>query len=438
MSSATIKNPEIECMRRAEIEQLQLERLQATMNRAYRNVAFYHKRFEQLGITPEDIQSREDLKRLPLTEKNDLSVGYPYGMFAVPLREVVRIHMSAGTTGHPSVVAYTANDLRHWTDLVARNLTAAGVTKNDVVQILYGYGLFTAGFGYHYGTEAIGASVIPVSTGDTRRQAEVMRDFRTTVIIGTPYYALRIADTVEEMGIGPNELSLRIGLFGDEAWSEPVREEIERRLYIKAFDIYGLAEIGGPGVSFECEERAGLHVAEDQFLVEVINPETGEVLGPGVEGELVFSTVNKEAFPLLRYRSGDLSSINLEPCRCGRTHARMGRVSRHTDNRIVVRGTNILPAQVEAALGELSGLGPGHQIVVDRSTALERLEVHVELAPESMPDQMGRLVQLESRVKQKLQDSLGLPVEVKLVEPAAIPEGAPRVRVVEKGEKRVS
>ncbi len=429
MAGASFWNPQIECMPRAEIQQLQLERLQAIVNRAYRNVAFYRQRFEQLGITPEDVQSTADLQRLPLTEKDDLRVGYPYGMFAVPLREVVRIHMSSGTTGHPTVVGYSANDLRHWTGLIARNLTAAGVTKDDVVQIFFGYGLFTAGFGYHYGTEALGASVIPVSHGDTRRQVEVMRDFRTTVVIGTPYHALSIATAVEEMGVDPNELSLRIGLFGGEPWDESVRTVIESRLFIRTFDVYGLAEIGGPGVSFECEQRAGLHIAEDQFLVEVVDPDTGQVLGPGERGELVFTTLNKEAFPLLRYRSGDLSSLNAEPCACGRTHARMSRVSQHTDGRIVVRGINIFPAQVEAALAGIPSLGREYQVILDRTTALERLEVHIELSADSPPDQMRRLIEIEELTKQRLQDTLGLAVEVKLVEPGSIPPGSARLQV---------
>ena len=398
MAAASFWNPEIECRPRAEIQQLQLERLQATVNRTYRNVAFYRQRFEQLGITPEDIQSTADLQRLPLTEKDDLRVGYPYGMFAVPLQEVVRIHMSSGTTGRPTVVAYSANDLRHWTDLVARNLIAAGVTKEDVVQVFFGYGLFTAGFGYHYGTEALGASVIPVSHGDTQRQVAVMRDFRTTVVIGTPYYALRIAATIEEMGVDPNELSLRIGLFGGEPWDESVREAIESRLFVRAFDVYGMAEIG-------------------------------QVLGPGERGELVFTTLNKEAFPLLRYRSGDLGSLNTEPCPCGRTHARMSRVSQHTDGRIVVRGIDIFPAQVEAALAGIPRLGREYQLVLDRTTALERLEVHIELSPDSPPDQMGRLIEIEAQIKQKVQETLGLPVEVKLVEPGSIPPDAPRLQV---------
>ena len=429
MTPGRIRDPEVEGLPRAAIEQMQLERLQATVNRSCRSVAFYRQRFDELGLSPEDIQSLEDLARLPLTTKEDLRAGYPYGMFAVPLREVVRVHMSSGTTGSPSVVGYTANDVRHLTELVVRNLTAAGVTKDDVVQIFFGYGIFTAAFGFHYGTEALGASVIPFSHGNTQRQIQVIRDFRTTVLVGTPYYALSIVAAVEELGVDPHELSLRVGLFGGEPWDESVRRTIEQRLFIEAFDVYGLAELGGPGVSFECERHDGLHVAEDQFLVEVLDPATGERLGPGQEGELVFTTLNKEAFPLLRFRSGDLSRLNHEPCACGRTHARMDRVRRHADDRVVVRGVSILPRQVEAVVGAIEGLGPRFQIVVDRAALLERLEVHVQLAEGMVPDRMRRLVEMEATVKQQLQELLGLPVEVKLGTHGSIPEDAPRIKV---------
>jgi len=438
MSATSFWSPENECMPRAEIRQLQLERLQATINRVYRNVAFYRQRFDELGIAPEDVQSVEDLRGLPLTEKRDLRAGYPYGMFAVPLREVVRIHMSSGTTGDPSVVGYTRNDVRHWTDLVARNLTAVGVTHDDVVQIFFGYGLFAGGFGFHYGTEAIGASLIPVSQGNNERQVQVMRDFRTTVIVGTPSYALRIIEAMEQVGVDPHELSLRIGLFGDEPWDESVREHIEGRVFIKAFDIYGLAEVGGPGVSFECQERDGLHIAEDQFLVEVIDPVTGEPVGPGEEGELVFTTLNKEAFPLIRYRSGDLSTLDVEPCACGRTHARMRRVTRYTDDRVVVRGLSIFPEQVESALGAFPGLAPNYQLVVDRGSARGSLQVHVELAPGSTPDEMRRLVEMKAGIERKLRDTVGIAVEVKLHEPGTIASGAEGVRTMQsnKGPSR--
>ncbi len=430
MATAPMRDPQMECMSRADTEQLQLERLQATVNRAYRNVAFYRRRFDDLRLSPEDVQGPEDLAHLPLTEKEDLRAGYPYGMFAVPLREVVRVHMSSGTTGSPSVVGYTANDVHHLADLVARNLAATGVTHDDVVQIFFGYGIFTAGFGFHYGTEALGASVIPFSHGDTQRQVQVMRDFRTTVIIGTPHYALSIAAAMGEMGVDPHELSLRVGLFGGEPWEESVRETIQQRLQIEAFDVYGLAELGGPGVSFECPQHAGLHVAEDHFYVEVIDPATGARLGPGEEGELVFTTLYREAFPLLRYRSGDISSLNPEPCACGRTHARMGRVSRYADDRAVVRGVSILPRQVQAIVGATEGLSPHFQIIVDRTTLLERLELHVQLASDLVPDSMRRLVEMEGEVKQKLEELWGLPVDVKLGAGGSIAETEPRIRVL--------
>jgi len=429
MADGLIWDERYECIHRAELQQLQLERLQATVNRAARNVAFYAKQFEERAIYPEDIQSLEDIQRLPFTEKQDLRDSYPYGMFAVPLREVVRLHQSSGTTGRPTVVGYTANDLRHWTDLVARNLTAGGVTKDDVVQIFFGYGVFTGGFGFHHGAEAIGASVIPVSHGDTRRQVEVMRDYRTTVIIGTPYYALRIAATAEEMDVDPHSLSLRIGLFGAEVWDESVRQQIEDKLLIKAFDVYGLSEIGGPGVSYECEARAGLHIAEDQYLVEVIDPDSGNVLPPGEEGELVFTTLNKEAMPLLRYRSGDISRLNLEPCPCGRTLARMSRITQHTDDRLIVRGTNIFPDQVQQVLAEIPGISDQFQLVLDRSSAVEHLEAHVEVAADSTPDSMGDLITTEQHIEERLQDLLGMTVAVKLVQPGSLDlsEGPTRI-----------
>ncbi len=431
MAGGQIWDEQYECMPHREIEQLQLERLQATVNRAARNVAFYEQEFDKLGVYPEDIQSLADIQRLPFTEKQDLRDSYPYGFFAVPLREVVRIHQSSGTTGQPTVVGYTANDLRHWTELVARNLVAAGVTKDDVVQILFGYGVFTAGFGFHYGAEVIGASVIPVSHTDAQRQVEMMRDYRTTVIIGTPYYALRIAAAAEELGVDPHSLSLRIGLFGAEVWDERAREEIENSLLIKAFDVYGLAEIGGPGVSYECEHRCGLHIAEDHYLVEVINPETGEVLPPGAEGELVFTTLNKEAMPLLRYRSGDISRLDLEPCACGRTLARMSRVMGHSDDRLIVRGTNIFPDQVAEVLARIPGLGAQFQLLLDRTAALDQMEVHVEVAQDSPPDSVGGLIAMEQQVAERLQNLLGMSVAVKLVQPGSIDTSQGRTRIIE-------
>jgi len=436
MAGGLIWDETYECMPRAEIQQLQLERLQATVNRAARNVAFYEKEFEDLGIYPEDIQTLEDLQRLPFTQKKDLRDSYPYEMFAVPLREVVRIHQSSGTTGRPTVVGYTANDLRHWTDLVARNLTAGGVTKDDVVQIFFGYGVFTGGFGFHHGAEAIGASVIPVSHGDTRRQVEVMRDYRTTIIIGTPHYALRIAAAAGEMGVDPHSLSLRIGLFGGEVWDETVRQQIEDDLFIEAFDVYGLSEIGGPGVSYECEVREGLHIAEDQYLVEIIDPDSGEVLPPGEEGELVFTTLNKEAMPLLRYRSGDISRLNIEPCQCGRTLARMSRITRHADDRLVIGGINIFPDQVQQVLAEIPGISDQFQLVLDRSTAAEHLEAHVEVAADSTPDSMGDLITTEQQIKERIQDLLEISVVVRLLQPGSLDLSEARTRIIEASPER--
>ena len=431
MAGGLIWDETYECMPRAEIQQLQLERLQATVNRAARNVAFYERQFEELGIYPEDIQSLEDIQRLPLTQKEDLRDSYPYGMFAVPLREVVRIHQSSGTTGRPTVVGYTANDLRHWTDLVARNLTAGGVTKDDVVQIFFGYGVFTGGFGFHQGAEAIGASVIPVSHGDTRRQVEVMRDYRTTVMIGTPHYALRIAAAAGEMKVDPHSLSLRTGLFGGEVWDETVRRQIEDDLFIEAFDVYGLSEIGGPGVSYECEAREGLHIAEDQYLVEIIDPDNGEVLPPGEEGELVFTTLNKEAMPLLRYRSGDITRLNIELCQCGRTLARMSRIARHADDRLVVGGINIFPDQVEQAFAGISGVSDQFQLVLDRTTALDHLELHIEVAADSTSDTVSDLITTEQQIKERIQDLLGMTVAVKLAQPGSLDLGEARTRIIE-------
>ncbi len=431
MSSAMIRDPQTECMPRADLEQLQLERLQATLNRAYRNVTFYRRRFEEIGLAPEDFQSLDDLTRLPLTGKDDLRAGYPYAMFAVPLREVVRMHMSAGTTGAPSVVGYTANDLRHLAGLVARNLAAVGVTKDDVVEIFFGHGSFTSGFGFHYGAEALGASVLPLSQGETQRQVEVMRDFRTTVLIGTPDYALRLVQAVDEMGLDPHELSLRTGIFGGEPWSETTRRTIEERLLLRAHDSYSLAEVGGPSVAFECEERSGLHVAEDQFLVEVVDPASGRRCSPGEPGELVFTTLTKEGFPLLRMRSGDVSRLDAAPCPCGRTHARIARVERHADDRVVVRGVCIFPRQIEAAIREIEGLSPDFQVVVDRTALLERVEVQIQLAPDTVPDLLRRLVQMESQLRARLEVDLGMTVEVKLGAHGSIPPGAPRTRVLE-------
>ena len=415
-----IWEPEYECMRREDLQALQLERLQGTLRRVYQNVPFYRELFDRLKFLPDSFKSLEDLRNLPLTQKSDLRDSYPYGMFAVPLREVVRIHSSSGTTGKPTVVGYTRNDIRTWSDLVARFLTAGGLTKDDVVQIAFGYGLFTGGFGLHYGAERIGASVIPVSAGNTQRQIMIMQDFRTTALVCTPTYALYLAEVMAEMKVDPRSIALRVGLFGSEPWSENMRREIEGKLSILATDNYGLSEVIGPGVAGECERKNGLHLFEDHFYPEIIDPETGEVLPCGEEGELVLTTLTKEAFPLIRYRTGDITCLNPAPCRCGRTSIRMARVSGRTDDMLIIRGVNVYPSQIEQVLLEIDGTEPHYQIIVDRTGALDELEVQVEVGEGLFFDEMKKQRQLVEEIEEKLRSALGLSAKVKLVEPKTI------------------
>jgi len=407
-------------MRREDLQALQLERLQATLRRVYQNVPFYWQLFDRLKFLPDNFKSLEDLKRLPFTRKSDLRDSYPYGMFAVSLREVVRIHSSSGTTGKPTVVGYTRNDIRIWSDLVARFLAAGGVTKDDVVQISFGYGLFTGGFGLHYGAERIGASVIPVSAGNTQRQIMIMQDFRTTALVCTPTYALYLAEVMAEMNVDPKSIALRVGLFGSEPWSENMRREIEEKLSVLATDNYGLSEVIGPGVAGECERKNGLHLFEDHFYPEIIDPETGEVLPYGEEGELVLTTLTKEAFPLIRYRTGDVSRLNPAPCRCGRTSIRMARVSGRTDDMLIIRGVNVYPSQIEQVLLEIDGTEPHYQIIVDRTGALDELEVQVEVGEGLFFDEMKKQRQLVEEIEEKLRSALSLSAKVKLVEPKTI------------------
>lgn len=428
-----IWQPEFECMSREDLGQLQLERLQAVLHRVYRNVPFYRQAFDRLQILPQEIKSLDGLQRLPFTTKVDLRETYPYGMFAVPLREVVRIHSSSGTTGKPTVVGYTQNDLLTWSDLVARFLSAGGVTREDVVQISFGYGLFTGGFGLHYGAERIGASVIPVSAGNTQRQIMIMQDFKSTALVCTPTYALYLSEVMSEMKIDLQSLSLRVGLFGSEPWSERIRQEIEERLHILATDNYGLSEIIGPGVAGECQFKDGLHLFEDQFFPEVIDPQTDEVLPYGREGELVLTTLTKEAFPLIRYRTGDITSLNPAPCRCGRTLIRMARVFGRTDDMLIIRGVNVYPSQIEQVLLEMDGTLPHYQIIVDRKGALDELEVLVEVSEKIFFDEMKRQRQMVERIEEGLRSTLGISAKVKLVEPKTMErfEGKAR-RVVDK------
>ncbi len=408
--------PEYETIGREELEQLQLERLQSTLHRVYLNVPFYRKKFDELQIDPDGFTSLTDLGKLPFTTKDDLRENYPYGLFAVPLREVLRIHASSGTTGMSTVVGYTKTDIKTWSNLVARILTAAGITKDDVVQIAFGYGLFTGGFGLHYGAERVGASVIPISSGNTRRQVRIMQDFKTTALVCTPSYALLIADTLDEMGVNIESLSLKYGLFGAEPWSEGMRQEIQRRLRIKATDNYGLSEVMGPGVAGECLERDGLHINEDHFLVEVVHPGTLEPVAPGEIGELVITTLTKEAFPVIRFRTRDLTRLMPDPCPCGRKLARMSRVMGRTDDMLIVRGVNVFPSQIESILFDIEGTEPHYQIVVERKGALDDVTVLVEVSESIFFDEMKKQSELVDLIRRRLSSELGISVDVKLVE----------------------
>ena len=416
-----IWDQQYECMQREELEQLQLERLQATLNRAFKNVTCYRNKFTERGIVPEDIQSLEDLKKLPFTTKEDLRLNYPYGMFAVPLREVVRIHSSSGTTGKPTVVGYTKHDIKVWSNLVARFMTAAGVTHDDVVQIAFGYGLFTGAFGLHYGAEAIGASVIPMSAGNTEKQIMIMQDYKTTALVCTPSYAITIADRMEKMGVDPKSLSLKVGLFGAEPWSEAMRKEIENRLFISATDNYGLSEIIGPGVAGDCEYKCGMHISEDAFIAEIIDPETGEVLPPGSVGELVLTTLTKEAFPMIRYRTRDITSLVYTPCACGRTNVRMKKTMGRSDDMLIVKGVNVFPSQIEEILFAIEGCEPHYQIVLERHGALDVLEVHIEVTENIFFDEMKKQKAFLEMVEKRIDSVLGVGATVKLVEPNSIP-----------------
>jgi len=430
-----IWDSEIERMERSEMEQLQLERLQATVNRVYRDVPFYHRKFQQLNIAPEDVQSLQDVAKLPFTTKDDLRDGYPYEMFAVPLREIVRIHSSSGATGKPVVVGYTRNDLDHWSEQVARIMSAAGVTKDDVVQIAFDYGLFTGGFGMHYGAERLGASVIPVSLGHTERQIQIMQDFRSTALVSTPSYALYMVEMMNRIGVYPSGLCLRVGLFGGEPMSDRTREEIERRLGIVATDNYGVSALMGPGIAGECELRDGLHVNEDHFLVEIIDPETLQVLPEGEFGEMVITTLTKEGIPMIRYRTRDVTRLTREPCKCGRTTARMAPVGRRTDDMIIVRGVNVYPSEIESLLYDIEHVEPHYQILVDREGGLDYLTLRVELSSVMISDQMQKLVELEETIKRRVHAVVGLTPRVRLVEAKTLEKVDRSNRIIDSRER---
>lgn len=416
----SIYQKEIECMSREEIRKLQSERLVKQVKRMYERVELFKKRMDEKGLKPEDIKGVEDLHKLPFSYKQDLRDYYPYGLFAEPLKNIVRVHASSGTTGKQIVVGYTRNDLDMWASCMARQIAATGGDENSVVQVSYGYGLFTGGLGAHGGAEKIGATVVPTSSGNTQRQIQTMIDFKSTVLCCTPSYALYLGETIEEMGV-KDQLSLKAGIFGAEPWTESMRKEIEQKLNIKAYDVYGLSEIMGPGVSYECECQKGMHVCEDMFIPEIINPETGEVLPEGESGELVFTTITKEGFPLIRYRTRDICSLNYEKCECGRTFVRMNKPSGRSDDMMIIRGVNVFPSQIEEVLFKIGGdITPNYVIVVDRVNNTDTLEVQVEMSDTFFSDDVKSIESVEANIKAKLQSVLGLSAKVKLVSPKTI------------------
>lgn len=432
-SAPSIWNPEMECLPTDQLHDLQLDRLRATLARVDERLPFYHQRFEAAGIQPDDIHSLEDVRRLPFLMKDDLRDNFPYGLFASPMRDVVRLHASSGTTGRPTVVGYTRRDLDTWAEAVARVATAAGARPDDLAQVSFGYGLFTGAFGLHYGLEKLGATVLPVSGGNTRRQVEIMQMFQPTILVCTPSYAMHIAEVASEMGVRPGDLSLRLGLFGAEPWSDSMRREIEAKLGISATDNYGLSEVMGPGVAGECVYKNGMHISEDHFIVEVIDPTTLEPLPDGEVGELVFTSLTKEALPVIRYRTRDLARLTREPCLCGRTSARMSRVLGRTDDMLIIRGVNVFPSQIEGVLLEIEGTAPNYQIVIERQGTMDEATVEVEVAEGVFSDQAKRLYALREQIQRRLATVLGISVAVRLAEPRSIERSAGKAkRVIDK------
>lgn len=427
-----IYDDEIETLPREALEALQFKRLHQTIERVYALVPFYKEAFKKANVTPDDIKSLKDLHKLPFTTKDDLRESYPYGMFSMPIDQIVRIHASSGTTGKPTVVGYSRADIQEWAQLMARSFVACGVTSKDIIQNAYGYGLFTGGLGAHYGAEKLGAAVIPISGGNTKKQIMIMVDFKSTVLTATPSYAQLLADTIEEMGL-LDKINLKVGVFGAEPWSENMRQKIEEKLHINAMDIYGLSEIMGPGVAIECEAKEGLHIWEDAFIPEIIDPETLEPLEDGQEGELVITTIKKQAMPLIRYRTKDITRIIKEPCKCGRTHRRIQKILGRSDDMIIIRGVNVFPSQIESVLMEIEGLAPHYQLIVDRVNNLDTLEVQVEVDSKVFSDEIRKLQSIQSQIQKDIKDILGITTKVTLVEPRTIERSEGKAkRVVDK------
>ncbi len=424
--------PEIECASREEITALQNERLVKQVKHVWDNVPYYRRKMEEKGLTPDDIKGIADLHKLPFITKADLREAYPYGLMGKPLSDCVRIHSTSGTTGKRVVAFYTQHDIDLWYDCCARAITAAGGSKDDVVQVAYGYGLFTGGAGLDGGSHKVGCLTIPASSGNTERQIMFIRDLQATIICCTPSYAAYLAETMKEMGLGPDDIPLKAGIFGAEAWSEEMRHDIEKTMGIKAYDIYGLTELSGPGVSFECSAQAGMHINEDHFIAEIIDPNTGEVLPAGSKGELVFTSLTKEAFPLLRYRTRDICQLNYEPCSCGRTHVRMAKPMGRSDDMLIIRGVNVFPSQIETVLLN-RGYSPNYQIIVDRVKNVDTFDIKVEMTPEMFTDDMGKIAKMQNELVADLRSMLGIGAKISLVAPKSITRSEGKaVRVIDK------
>lgn len=415
-----IWNTQVECMSRSSMKELQLEQLKISVKRAYDNVPMYKRKFDEIGLKPEHIQTLKDIEKIPFTTKADLRDNYPYGLFAVPLKKIVRLHASSGTTGKPIVVGYTQKDMDNWSENIARLVVAAGGCEEDVAQVVFGYGLFTGGFGLHYGLEKVGITVIPASSGNSERQLMLMEDFGTTILVGTPSYALYLAEIADEMGIDKSKLKLRLGLFGGEGHTPEMRAEIEKRWGIKATENYGLSEVQGPGVSGECHCQCGMHINEDHFYPEIINSETDETLDYGEKGELVLTTLTKEGIPMLRYKTKDITILNPEKCECGRTTTRMNKVLGRTDDMLIIRGVNVFPSQIESVLVGMDGIGPHYQIIVTKKGYMDDIEVQVELIDGRLLEKFSELEKLEKSIRHQLKVVLQIDAKVRLVEPKSI------------------
>lgn len=427
-----IWNKESECISAGEKEELQLKRLQNVVKNAYENVSYYKKRFDEVGVLPEDIETLTDIQKLPFTTKADLREAYPFGMFAVPTDDIVEVHTTSGTTGKPTVSGYTQNDINLWSEVMARALGMAGANRKDLIQNCYGYGLFTGGMGVHYGAQKIGATVIPISAGNTQRQIEIMQDFGSTILTCTPSYALYLAEVLEEQGVGPENINLKAGVFGAEMWTEEMRAEIEKRLNLTALNIYGLTEIIGPGVAQECQQKDGLHIFDDHFYPEIIDSESLKALPNGVKGELVLTTITREGMPVIRFRTHDITTLRQDECGCGRTHVKMDRITGRSDDMLKIRGVIVFPSQIERALLKIEGLHPQYQIIVTRPHQLDELEVQVEASPALFSDEVKYVEEVKRKIEDHIHNEIGLRVNVSLVEPQSLPRSEGKaVRVID-------